>query len=177
MVVSIAMYILITPLLEQVSQFLPVHYAVYTQAYLDDSMNDIKLQIGGIVVAIFYIIILWDITKKHNATKSVSRINNHLLMISLLCIPFLIIGIKFYLCNRVAYSGLQFLTVLLPSYYSFTRQKHMSFISFKSILWCWSLVFYLRFYVRRIIIINIVLYLMTSQCLCMIFLYEDNNKM
>lgn len=44
MVVSIAMYILITPLLEQVSQFLPVHYAVYTQAYLDDSMNDIKLQ-------------------------------------------------------------------------------------------------------------------------------------
>jgi len=52
-------------------------------------------------------------------------------MISLLCIPFLIIGIKFYLCNRVAYSGLQFLTVLLPSYYSFTRQKHMSFISFK----------------------------------------------
>jgi len=131
MVVSIAMYILITPLLEQVSQFLPVHYAVYTQAYLDDSMNDIKLQIGGIVVAIFYIIILWDITKKHNATKSVSRINNHLLMISLLCIPFLIIGIKFYLCNRVAYSGLQFLTVLLPSYYSFTRQKHMSFISFK----------------------------------------------
>ena len=35
MVVSIAMYILITPLLEQVSQFLPVHYAVYTQAYLD----------------------------------------------------------------------------------------------------------------------------------------------
>ena len=131
MVVSIAMYILITPLLEQVSQFLPVHYAVYTQAYLDDSMNDIKLQIGGIVVAIFYIIILWDITKKNNATKSVSRINNHLLMISLLCIPFLIIGIKFYLCNRVAYSGLQFLTVLLPSYYSFTRQKHMSFISFK----------------------------------------------
>ena len=82
MVVSIAMYILITPLLEQVSQFLPVHYAVYTQAYLDDSMNDIKLQIGGIVVAIFYIIILWDITKKHNATKSVSRINKHMSFIS-----------------------------------------------------------------------------------------------
>lgn len=128
---SIAMYILIIPLLERITQFLPVHYTVYTQAYLDNSMNDIKLQIGGIVVAIFYIIILWDITKKHNADKSVSRINSHLLMISLFCIPFLIISIKFYIFNRVAYSGLQFLTVLLPSYYSFTRQKHMSFISLK----------------------------------------------
>ena len=123
---SVVVFFLIKPLLNSISKYLPEHYVIYIQMYLDGNVNELKLQIGGIIVAIFYFILLWSITKKYNSYSfTQSRVDKHLLTISLFSIPFLLFGIKFYLSNRVAYSCLQFLILLIPSCYNFTRSKYI----------------------------------------------------
>lgn len=131
LIAGLGLYIFLEPILIQISTILPIQYVdKYIDAYLENRINEIKLQYGAMIVAIFYITILWSLIKRYNISKEKhNKINKHLLSISLMCIPFLLIGIKFYLFNRLAYSGLQFSTILIPSYFCVNKGDKTVFLT------------------------------------------------
>lgn len=143
--------VLLKPILNVASRILPHNYAVYIQNFNSGSVNDMKLQLGGIVVTAFYLFILYSVVnKREEATVEKTRIETAFLTAAILCIPFLFMGIRYYIFNRVAYTGMQFITIFLPAYYSKKNDE--------------------RSFLNRTLMLVMIVY-----CLCFTILCAENN--
>lgn len=114
--VGIFSLIFITPLLELISRFLPDRYQLYVNSFLNNNSGDLKLHIGGIVVSIFYLVVIRLVILYLNRYFEKDSLYYPMVTIAIFCIPFLLFGIRYYVANRVAYFGLQFMIFIIPSF-------------------------------------------------------------
>lgn len=103
--------ICMAPLLSYVGRIVPERYAVYIDSALNDE-QDLKLRLGGIFVTVSYFVILYLCIKKYEGRNWKQ---SRLLSVCIMCIPFLFLGSRYYLFNRLAYYGMQFIPFLVPN--------------------------------------------------------------
>lgn len=101
--------------------FIPIRYYEYIY-YLYNGDYDFKLQLGAMLILIFYV---WLISI---GIKNLKKLNNSyyrgIFNISICMLPFIFISIQLYISNRVAYFGLQMLPLVIPSLLKLYKKKN-----------------------------------------------------
>lgn len=128
---------LIDYVISEVIFIFPVRYHGYINSFITGSY-DKKLMLGGMLVALFYSFLISISVIKINKLKN--KYFRGILNLSILMMPFLLLSIKTYIFNRVAYFGIQLLIVIFPSVFSAYRSKFNKYI-FICIILTYSLSF------------------------------------
>lgn len=100
------------PFILFISRYLPVHYYMYVEQFLD--ANEMKIQLGAVMVTVFYLIFIWIFTTSSVYYDIKGSYYEPMLTIMFFCIPWLFMGMRYYIFNRIAYEGLQFIIFLFP---------------------------------------------------------------
>lgn len=97
-----------------ITMILPIRYVkFYIVSFLQNNSNDIKLQLGAVVILILYLLLLYYLTDD-KVLNQMNESYSQMLVINLLTLPFLFISPGFYIFNRIAFIGLQFSIFLVP---------------------------------------------------------------
>lgn len=140
---SIILLFLLTPMTRYfLSMFPSFKYAFYLQNILL-SETELKLQLGAIIISLFYFFVIRNCIIKYDAIIKQSPYCKNMFGIILLCIPILVLGIRYYMFNRVGYFGLQFLIFIFPIYIYSSKEIHLkrNYNLSIAILLCFHLVF------------------------------------
>lgn len=115
---------------------IPEKYYGYIYNWIKGDL-DLKLRLGGVCTALFYIFII-NLSVKKN--RYLSCYYKMILNLSICMLPFLVFSIKLYILNRVAYFGLQMLIIVLPSIFN-TYKRQVNRIIFIFIFILYNLAF------------------------------------
>lgn len=140
---SIVLVFLLTPITRLILSVFPTFK--YTM-YLNDlllSEVEFKLQFGAIIISSFYFFVIRNCIIRYDAIITQSAYCKNMFGIILLCIPILVLGIRYYMFNRVGYFGLQFLIFIFPIYVYSSKKIHLkrNFSLCITVLLCFHLVF------------------------------------
>lgn len=104
----------IPALLSGIKNILPLQYQHYVDYYLGEEISkDYKLQLGALVVAVTFLILLGKSVNRISEIEVKNRYCVNMVKVMVFTEPFLILGIRFFLLNRVAYEAFQFLPFVL----------------------------------------------------------------
>lgn len=119
---SLALVALFEWVMRLATRFVPAKYVSYIRLALGESgAIDTKLRLGGILVSIMYIYLLYMICE---SKVNFDQYQIKMIKVMILAIPFLCFGIRYYLINRVSYYMVQFVVLLLPEYlHSLSKKK------------------------------------------------------
>lgn len=112
---------------------LPYQYSKYLSIFQNSDELDLKLFLGGVLTSVFYVMIIWELLGKTDAFDDYSR---PLIAIMVMCVPILLLGLRIYLFNRIAYFGLQFIVYLLPGYIKSFKKNKQRVIYTILVLYC-----------------------------------------
>ena len=125
---SVGVMIFLKPIFSVVTKFLPAQYRIYANAFLEGNVNELKLQIGGVVVVVFYVVLIWCFTEKKFFEAIKNTYYERMLTVCILCMPWLFLAMRYYILNRVAYEGLIFSVFLIPMYLKNEKRGVRNFI-------------------------------------------------
>lgn len=132
MVVGITAALFISKLLPAVKMMLPAQYQHYVDYFLSEEISkDYKLQLGALIVTVVFLILLRQLVYKVNELDKKNRYCVNMVKIMVYTEPVLIMGIRFFLLNRVAYEAFQFLPLAFSEYIHINRKKEH--------IWFWTL--------------------------------------
>lgn len=133
-IVGLSATLLLEPIAIVLLNVVPAQYQTYLNAVLAGD-NDLKLSLGGAFVSIFYLFFIWLMTDVKFETKIKNTIYWDIMAIIITCIPWLMISIRYYIFNRVAYEGLQFIIFLIPIYLSSINKANRKYIIILMVLY------------------------------------------
>lgn len=117
-----SLLLFLEPILAILSKVLRIRYIdFYVSSFLEQGSTEFKLQVAAIVIFIFYLFLLFHLTQSEVLAR-VDSIHLRMLTLCLLMLPFLILSVRFYIFNRLAFTGLQFIIFLVP-YVKRIRQR------------------------------------------------------
>ncbi|MFA9414320.1 EpsG family protein [Streptococcus sp. E29BA] len=120
--IGLSLLLFLQPILIVISKVLRIRYIdVYISSFLQQGSTEFKLQVAALIILMIYVLILFHLTRPDVLTRF-STVHLRMLGLCLLMIPFLILSIRFYIFNRLAFTGLQFIIFLIP-YIQKPRQR------------------------------------------------------
>lgn len=103
------------PILMIIARIANIRYiSTYIYSFLNNGITETKLQIGAIVILFTYLVLLFALTNS-KVVANLNPIYSKMVLVCLLALPFLIVSTKFYIFNRIAFTGLQLIIFLVPS--------------------------------------------------------------
>ncbi len=134
--ISLILLFFISPFLKLIKNVLPANYKHYIDYYLgQDISSAYKLQLGAIIVTIVFMILLHRLVENYNKLSVISNYCSYMIKVMILVEPFLILGIRFYLLNRISYEAFQFLPFVY-SEYIYMRKKKKKLIWLEMLFYC-----------------------------------------
>lgn len=134
---SVSAALLITPFLITIQKVLPENYKHYVDYFLSEEISkDYKLQLGALVVTVTFLVLLWEVVCRSFEIFRMNKYCLNMIKIMVFTMPFLVLGIRFFLLNRVAYEAFQFLPFVFSEYLYIGKKKKHTFLWILMFIFC-----------------------------------------